>query len=172
MPFSVVRYFGRCVFPGFAGKRRVDVQFVGIVEEGVEAVELLLGEGVALVIVALGALEGESEPDGPEGAGAILDLEHAEFLEVRAAFPVAERIAKKTGGDALLRGCSGQQISGKLLGGEPVKRQVAIEGLYHPLPPTPRHGAQLIGQVAVAVTVMRQVHPPARPFFTKMRAAQ
>ena len=67
-------------------------------------------------------------------------------------------IAVEAGGDALIERGIGQQIAGQLLDGEAVERQIAVEGVDHPIAPAP-HVARPVGLVAVGVAVARRFHP-------------
>ena len=44
-----------------------------------------------------------------------------------------------------------QEVAGELFDGELVERQVAVEGVDHPVPEPPGDGPRLIGEVAVGV---------------------
>ena len=79
----------------------LDVQLIGLVEKRVKLVKLLLRNGVVLMVVALCAADGKAEPHGAEGARAVLRLQHAKLLNVRASLAIAQRVAQKAGGDAL-----------------------------------------------------------------------
>src|SRR5262249_2655201 len=98
-----------------------------LVEEGVELVILLLGDGIVLMVVTLGTADGNPQPDCPGGGGAIDDGLDAELLEVDAALLVDHRVALEAGGYLLVGGGAGQEVAGQLLRGEPVEGQVAIQ---------------------------------------------
>ena len=55
-------------------QRRVDLDFFSVVEEGEQAVEVLLRDGIELVIVALCAAHRQAQPDGADRGGAINDV--------------------------------------------------------------------------------------------------
>ena len=87
-------------------------------EEGVELVILALGDRVELVVVALGAADGQAEPDGARGVDAVDDVGGLVLGGDRAALVVDHVVAVEPAGDLLLERGVRQQVAGKLLDGE------------------------------------------------------
>ena len=138
-----------------------------VVEEGEDAVILFLLEGIVLVVVALGALDGDAEDTFADGVHAVEHGLHAELLGVDAALFVDHRIAQEPGGDALVLGGVRQQVAGDLLDDELVVGQVVIEGVDDPVAVEP-DDARGVLFVAVGIGVARGVQPDARPAFAVM----
>ena len=67
----VVRRPRRQIRPHLAGDWRVDVFFERAVEEGEHLVEILLQDGIVLVVVALRAADGQAQPRRADSVGAI-----------------------------------------------------------------------------------------------------
>ena len=127
--------------------------------------------GIELVRVALRASEREAEPRGGSGVHAINHRVKPKLQRVDAALLVDHRVAMKAGGNALgLRGV-GQQVTGDLLDGELIKRQIGIERVDHPIAPRP-DGARAILLVTIGVGVAREIQPRLRPALAKMRTGQ
>ncbi len=81
-----------------------DVRLVIVVEEGEHLVILGLRQRIELVIVALGALNGQAEDALADGVHAVEHRFHAELLRIDAALLVNHRVAQKAGGhDLILR---------------------------------------------------------------------
>ena len=160
------------VRPQFPRQRSVDVHFVSRIEEGVELVELALGDRIELVIVTCRATDGRPQPDRPDGGDPVLDLHHAKFLDVGPPFPVAQGLAKKPRGDLLLDRRLRQQVAGQLFDREPVEGHVAVESLDDPVPKSPRNRPQLIRQVTVTVGVVSHVEPRPGPAFPVVRRGE
>ena len=66
----------------------------------------------------------------------------------------------------------GQQVARQLLNGELIEGQVSIQGVNDPLTISPGNGAEEVLQIPVAIRVVCQVEPPARPVFAKMARLQ
>ena len=128
------------------------------VEEREELVELLLLDGIVLVIVAAGAAQGHSHPHGGGGFHAVDHVLSLILLRNGATLEVDHVVAIETGGDFLLLGGLGKQIAGELLHGEAVERHVAVERVDHPVAPGP-HVAMAVDVIAVCVGVTGEVEP-------------
>ena len=66
----------------------------------------------------------------------------------------------------------GQQVAGDLLGKKTIVRRVAIEGLNHIIPITPRmreRGIAAETVVAVGFAIARDIQPMPPPAFAEMR---
>ncbi len=153
----------------FARQRRIDVQFVGTVEEGVELVELFLADRVVLVVVATGAADRQAQPDRTEGAGTIDGLLGTELLEVSAALPVAEGVSMKPGRDLLLDGRVRQKVARGLLDRELIEWHITVQHLDDPMAIAPCVRSELVRLITVAVGVSCQVEPVARPLLPVVR---
>ncbi len=88
----------------------------GLVEEGVELVVFFLADGVIFVGVAFGAFEGESHPGVDGGGDAIFDGDGSEFFVAGAAFVVVEGVSVEGGGEDLVFGGIGEEITGEHFG--------------------------------------------------------
>lgn len=161
----IVLRAGSEIWPDLAGHGRRDVDFLLRIEKGGELVELLLGDGVELVIVALRATDGQSEPDGSKRPSAVEHLLIAELLRVGTAFAIGERVAIEPGGNQHVNGAVRHQIAGQLLNRELIERQIAVECVDHPLTVAPRPGTRAVLFIAVAIGVACEVEPIARPLF-------
>ena len=103
---------------------RVDrlAAFMVVVQEGEQLVVVLLKDRIELVVVALGALDGQAEDALADGVHAIEHRLHAELLGIDAAFLVDHRVPQVAGRhDLILRGVR-QLVAGDLLDDEPVVR--------------------------------------------------
>ena len=144
---------------------RLFVAAVGIgrlVEKGVKLIVFPLREGVVLVVVALGAAQRQAHPDLHGRINAVLDGRDAKLLVVGSPFRVGHRVAMKGRRHKLLERRLRQQVAGDLLDGELVERQVAVQGVDHPVAVAP-NDAQRIGAVAFAIGIARQIEPDSGP---------
>src|SRR5262249_43512016 len=133
-----------------------------VVEQGEDAVVLLLRDRVELVVVALAAVEREPEPDGAGGRDPVVDGVPAELQRVGPALLVQHRVAMEAGRDFLVQVRPGQHVAGELLDCELVERLVVIQGADDPVAVEP-HGPRAVLFVAVRVRVPGQVEPSAGP---------
>ena len=108
-----------------------------VVKEGEEAVEVLLRDGVVLVIVAAPATHRHAQPDGGGGVEAVDDVLGLVLLGDRAALVVDHVVAVEAGGNQLLAGRVRQQVAGQLLDRETVEGHVAVERVDDPVAPMP-----------------------------------
>ena len=146
-----------------AGHGGCDLRFVYRVHECEQPVVVLLGDRIVLVIMALGAADGQAEPDGSDRVGAIHGLLEPELLDLHPAFPVLEAVPVESRRDPLVDSCARQDVPRDLLDRKAVKRHVAIESVDHPLAPAP--GVRPLGVllVAVGVGVASEIEPVDRP---------
>src|SRR5262249_38754590 len=142
-----------------------------VMEESVELVKLFLGNGIKLVVVALGTGDGQAQPDGAGGVDAIDDVGVVVFLGYRPALEVDHVVTVKAAGDLLGQGGRGQQIAGQLLDGKPVKGQIGIEGVDPPLPPA-RHVPAAVDVVTVRIGKAGRVQPLQAHAFSIARRGQ
>ena len=137
----------------------VDLASLGnVVEEGEASIKILLADGVVLVVVAAGAAQSESKPDGGGGLHPVHHVLDGKLVGDDAALAVAAMVAIEAGGDPLFQGGLGEHVPGQLLHGEAVEGHVGVKGLDHPIPPAP-HGPFPVRLVAVAVRIARRVQP-------------
>ena len=154
--------------------RRPEAVVAGIgavVEEGVEAVVLLVGDRIVLVGVTLGAVQGEAQPGGSHGRDPVFHGLGTVFLGITAAFVVDLGVAVEPGGDALGEGRSRQQIARQLVDGELVEGLIAVEGLDHPLAIGP-DGPGQIHLIAIRIGIAGQVEPAAGHVFSVVRRGE
>ncbi len=74
----------------------------------------------------------------------------------------------EAGGRLLGKRGVGEQVAGKLLDGELVKRHVLVDGPDHPVAVSVRIGAGRVLLVAVAVGIAGQVQPVPSPAFAEV----
>ena len=148
----------------FSPEGCIHLPALGLIEEGQELVVLLLAKGIVLVVVTLGAAQGQPQPDRAHGVGLVQCLLEPHLTSRHARFPILEAAAQESGGNPLFEARTGEEVPGNLLEGEAVEGQVAIQCLDHPLPPAPGVGTEQVLLVAVAVGVAGQVQPVPGPF--------
>ena len=132
-----------------------------LVEEGEEAVILLLGQRIVLVVVTATTVEGETHPDRAGGLGHIHHVVHAVLFRDSSAFAIDRMVPQEAGGELLLGGGIGQEVAGQLPDCELIPGDVSVEGVDHPVAPWP-HGAFAVALVAVRVGVTCGVEPRPR----------
>ena len=110
-----------------------DVGFVRAIQKSEQAIILFLQERVVFVVVALSTLDRDTQDALADGVHAIEHGFHAELLRVHAAFLIDHGIAQKTRGHPLVLRRVREQVPGQLVDDELVVRQIAIEGLDHPI---------------------------------------
>ena len=135
-------------------------------EDGAEAIVILVRDGIVLVIVTLGAVERETNEclagmldGGVEPGGAV-----EEIIIAR----------EKTRGAQGIRISRRQFIRGEHFLNHPVKPLVVVEGFDDPIAPMPNvflAVAQLRAE-AVPIGVAPDIHPVPRPAFAVMRALE
>ena len=144
----------------------------GGLEDGLEAVIILLGDWVEFVIVAAGATDGEAEEDGTGG------IHHVDpFLGQVDVFHFEEHVA--VGADAVEAGagagfgvCGIEFVGGDLLFHKTVIGFVVIEGLHHVVAVAP--GEEQVGILLEAggVAIAGEIEPVAAPFFPVARGGK
>ena len=117
-----------------------------VIEDRQDGVVIALGDGIELVVVALGAIQGEPQPDAPDRIDAINDALDAVLLDRIGLSPGLRGIAVKASGQALFVGCFGQHIARQLLDGELVEGLVAVKGPHYPVAPRPNLARLVIGK--------------------------
>ena len=96
----------------------------------------------------------------------------ASASRIHAPFAIRERVAEESRGDFLLLSGVRQLVTGNLLDYKLVVGHVAIDRVNHPLAVPPSPGALEILFVAIAIGVMRQIEPIARPLFSVVRGIE
>ena len=135
-----------------------DARFGNAVEVREELVELLLRDGIELVVVAARAAHRQAQPHGAGRGDAIDDALHEELLRDDAHLRVHAVVAVEPGGDLLVQRRVRQQIARELLDREPIEGQVPVEGVDDPVAPA-RHVAPLVREVAGRVREARRRQP-------------
>ena len=135
---------------------------VGVVEEGEQAVILLVRERIELVGVALGALGRDPQHRLAEAVDPIEHLDHPELLRNDRPLLVEHAVAQITGGHDLVLPGIREQVAGHLLDHEAIVGEIAVECPDHPIPPHPLLARRIL-LVAVGVGIARQIEPVARP---------
>ncbi len=157
---------------GFSRQHRRDVRFVGVVEECRQPVVLTLRKRIELVAVTFSALSRQAEPDRPRCVDAILNGLDAVLFLIDAALAVGQCVAMETRGNLLLNRRVRQQVARKLLDRKPVKRQITIDCVDHPVPPPPGVGTRPVFLVTVAVGVPGQIEPVASTALAEVRRVE
>ena len=140
--------------------------------EGVEqAVVVLLGDRVILVIVTLGARHRQAEPGRGGGVDPVEQVHEPLLLGDRAAFAVQEVIAVEPAGDLVLGRGPGQEVAGQEPDGELIERHVVVQGLDQPVAPDPLPGVAVLLE-AVAVGVAGGIEPGQGHPLAVMRARE
>ena len=134
----------------------------GVAEEGGQRIEVLLGDGIELVVVAGGATHRQAQPDRAGGVDPVLGVHDLHFLFDDPPFVGGDVAAMEAGGDELLRGRVGQQVAGQLVHRELVEGQVPVEGPDDPVAVGP-HLAVVVDMQAVGVAVAGRIEPVAAP---------
>ena len=139
-----------------------DVRLVRVVEEREHPVVLFLLQRIELVVVTLGALDGDAEDSFSDGVYAVKHGFHPKLLGIDAALFVDHRVAQKPRGDDLTLGRVRQHVAGNLFDDELVVRYVAVQSADNPVPVKPDL-ALLVFLVAVGVGVAGRIQPQAAP---------
>ena len=137
---------------------------LGVVEDRKEGIVIALADRIELVVVALGTIHGEAQPDAAGGIDAIGHaLEAVLFHRIRLP-PGLRGVAVEAGGEALLVRGTGEHVAGQLLNGELIKRHVAVEGANDPVTVGPDVAGLVVGK-APRVGIAREIEPVLRPAF-------
>ena len=126
-----------------------------------------MGNGVELVVVALGASNAQAEQGRSGGGHAVEHRFNAELFGIDAALLVDLGVAVEAGGHALSEGGLGQEVSGELLDEELIEGLIGVEGRNDAIAVGP-DGSGGVDAVAVGVGIPGDVQPPAAPAFSVM----
>ena len=137
-------------------------RLVGIVDKREHPVVVALRERVVFVVVALSALDRETQNGLADRVHSVEHRLHPELLGIRAALGVDHGIAQEAGGNAIMLRRSRKQVASDLLDDELVVGHVCVECVDYPIAIEP----DLTGLVflkAVGVGVPRCIEPDASP---------
>ena len=139
------------------------------VEERIERIELLLGDGVEFVVVTDGAPGRQPHPRLRGGGGPLDRVAEHELGIDGTALTRGDVVAIETCGHQLILRWIREKISRQLLHGKLIEGQIAVEGPDHPIAVGP--DLALIIQVEpVGIGVARDVEPMASHLFAILRA--
>ena len=160
----------------------IAVTLRGVSEKSGHRVEVLLGDGIKLVIVTGRTVCREAQPDPGRRGHPVIGIHGQVFLGDGAALGRGDVAAMKSRGDQLLTCGLRQQISRDLLQGEGIKAHVPIEGTHHPVAVGPHLAIRVVVDamgVAVAcgiqpvaasmLTPLLRVHEPLHQLFISIR---
>jgi hypothetical protein len=161
------------IFDGVEGEGRVGNGGAG--EEGLEAVVVLVFDGIVLVIVTLGAAGGEAEEDAADGAGDVVEEVLAElFFAVGVGFPGGE--AEEALGDDFVGLRSGLFaavfVAGDLFLDKEIVGLVGVEGADDVIAVAPGGGAFAVDGEAVGFGVADEIEPVAAPALAVARVGE
>ena len=143
----------------------------GVVEQRHHAEIIRVQDGVVLVSVTLGAVEGEPHPRRARDTHPVRHGMEPELERIDAALLVEHGVPVEPGGDEVFGGCVQEHIPGQLFDAELVVGHVGVERLHDPVPVRP-DGAGPIFFVTVRVGIACKVQPAACPAFAVGRGGQ
>ena len=136
----------------------VETALGGVPEIGGHRVEIPRADRIELVVVADRTVRGEAEPDGGGGLDSVAGVVR-EVLVFDGATLVGGHVAPvESGGDALVVGGLGEEVTGDLVDGELVEGLVAVEGADDPVAVGP-HLAVVVEMEAVGIGVAGGIEP-------------
>ena len=147
-----------------AGDVAIHGRVGGVVEEGVERIELVDRDRVVLVVMADGAAASQPHPGLHHRARSLDGVAILELGDERPAFARGHVAAIKARGEELVGGRIGQQVARKLPDGELVEGEVLVEGADHPVAIAP-HLTFIVEVQAMGVGVAGGVEPEPGLFF-------
>ena len=145
-----------------------DIGFVGVVEESENSIVLFLRQRIEFMIMALRALDGYAEDSLSDRVHPVVHGFHAELLGIDAALLIDHGIPQVARGHHLVLGGIGEQVAGNLFDDELVVRQIAVEGMDHPVAIEP-HEPGRVFLISVGIGVSRRIQPDTRPTLAVMR---
>ncbi len=157
----------------FGGGGDLDVLALGAGEDGLQGVEIALEDGIELVVVAAGAIDGHAE-EGLADIGGDLgeDFLAALFGIDIAGDQVLGAGAQVACGDECFVVAGGHFVAGDLLANEAVVGFVGLEGMNDVVAVAPGVGALEIEFEAVGIGVAYDVEPFGGPAFAVGRGSQ
>ena len=139
-------------------------------EERLQAVVVLLRNGIELVIVAAGAADGGAGEGLHRGAHHVVAVDVANSLLFDGAFadfdlsdPVERACCDEAEGDDAVLRAGVEHVAGELLPHELRERLVLVKSANDVIAIRPGVGADLVLVVAVRVTVVNDIEPVPRP---------
>ena len=147
----------------------LQIMVVGLVEECVQLVVIVMRQRVLFMRVAFAATHGQSQPRRPRRVGAILGGLDAKLFDIRV---VVQAVPQETGRDTLLGGGAGSEIAGQLFDGELIEGQIAVKRIDHPIAMTPCMRPMPVVSVSVAIRVTCHIQLVPAPTFAKVRRGQ
>src|SRR5206468_1351164 len=93
LPLLFVLAVALQIGPQLTGSWRVDVSFFDVIEECEHAVEILLRDGIVLVVVALGTADAHPKPYHSDRASSIDGVLESELRVVHPALTIGESVA-------------------------------------------------------------------------------
>ena len=164
------QFRGRLLLGGKLGGLDRAVAMLDAREDGLDGVEVDLGDGIELVVVAFGAAEGEAEEGGAGGihhVGEFIGALHELEVFVLAFDAVPRAGDDEAGGDVSAAG-----VASDLLEHEAVVGFVGVEGVDDVVAVAPGVGALVIGFEAGAVGEADDIEPVAGPLFAVVGGVQ
>ena len=144
------------------GRGDLQFRFVAGVEHRKQLVVLALRDGVVLVVMALGAAHGKSQKHRARRRHPVTHRFHTELFRVGPALFVDERIAVEPGGDLLFEARIFEQVTRELFEDELIVRQVAIDGVDHPVAVLPDVAGR-VDREPVRIGVPGRIEPMPSP---------
>ncbi len=132
-----------------------------ISEKGGHRVKILHRDRIEFVIVTSGATGRQTEPNGGSSLDAIFGIDRRIFVRDRSAFAGGREQPVVTGGNLLIDGRVGQQITCDLLDRELIERHIGLECVDYPIPIWP-DTARMIVMNALRVGVANRIEPEPR----------
>ena len=123
------------------------------------------------MVMAAGATDCQTQPDRERRIDPVDYIFNLILLWNDASFGIAAVIAIETGSNPLLQCRLGEQVTRELLNRELVEGHIGIEGIDHPVPPTP-HRSGTIVLITTGICIPRGVEPNQAHAFTKMLRIQ
>ncbi len=142
----------------------IETTLGGVPEVRGHGIEIAGWDGIELVVVADGAIGGETEPDPGGGLDTVTGVVGQVFLLDRAALVGGGVASVESSGDELVVGGVREEITGELFNRESVEGLVGVEGPDHPVAVRP-HLPVIVEVQTVGVGVAGGIKPvPAAMF--------
>ena len=148
-------------------------------EDRLQRVVVPLRDGVELMIVAAGAVDGETLESAHHRRHHVIAVEHLSEAMVEGIFAHAHHqgLIPRPGGEKTechrgLRVCGKQRIARHLLLHETGVCLVLVKSANHIVAIRPRIGSGVVVVIAMRVRIVRHIQPMPRPLFTVARRGQ
>ena len=152
------QFHHRRAHPDAGGIKSGSAAFRDVIKTSHQAVVVLLGHRIILVIVALGTGHGEAEEYGAGDIHAVEQHHVALLFGNGPALAIQEVVPVEGSGDFLIGGGGREQVAGELPGAKLIERHVAVERPHHPVAPDPLEGIAVLLE-AIAVGISGGVQP-------------